>query len=210
MTRSPCSGTRTPPRHGTGRQSADRRRHRRRALGGTPDHRHRGGHPDADGADRHTAHGREDRPTVAAERHPGHRRAQQHFPGRLLHPADRCRRNAGRADLADLESPRGGPLRHRRRTSGDVHRRARPHCRVVRPVLDNTAGFFLPSAAGTVLDITGRYAIVNGSSPAKQYVGDLGVYTYRPILTRSVTAASVWGPACGRRVPGLVSSPPRT
>ncbi|MFB7439030.1 FG-GAP-like repeat-containing protein [Streptomyces mirabilis] len=59
--------------------------------------------------------------------------------------------------------------------------------------LDNTAGFFLPSAAGTVLDITGRYAIVNGSSPAKQYVGDLGVYTYRPILTRSVTAASVWG-----------------
>ncbi|MFD4524886.1 FG-GAP-like repeat-containing protein [Streptomyces sp. NPDC058470] len=63
--------------------------------------------------------------------------------------------------------------------------------------LDKTdeAGFFyLPSAAGTVLDITGRYAIVNGSSPAKQYVGDLGVYSdLQPILTRSVTAASVWG-----------------
>ncbi len=57
------------------------------------------------------------------------------------------------------------------------------------------AGFvYLPSTAGTVLDVTGRYAIVNGSSPAKQYVGDLGVYTdLQPILTRSVTAASVWG-----------------
>ncbi|MER5660024.1 FG-GAP-like repeat-containing protein [Streptomyces mirabilis] len=54
--------------------------------------------------------------------------------------------------------------------------------------------FYLPSAAGSVLDITGRYAIVNGTSPAKQYVGDLGVYTdLQPILTRSVTAASVWG-----------------
>ncbi|MFD9276535.1 FG-GAP-like repeat-containing protein [Streptomyces mirabilis] len=60
--------------------------------------------------------------------------------------------------------------------------------------LDDQAGFFLPSAGGTVLDITGRYAIVNGSSPAKQYVGDLGASTdLRPILTRSVTAASVWG-----------------
>ncbi|MFI6056728.1 FG-GAP-like repeat-containing protein [Streptomyces sp. NPDC051286] len=63
--------------------------------------------------------------------------------------------------------------------------------------LDKTdqAGFFyLPSASGTVLDVTGRYAIVNGSSPAKQYVGDLGVYTnLQPIVTRSVTAASVWG-----------------
>ncbi|MCI3274940.1 FG-GAP-like repeat-containing protein [Streptomyces cylindrosporus] len=60
--------------------------------------------------------------------------------------------------------------------------------------LDNQWGFFLPSASGTVLDITGRYAVVNGSSPAKQYVGDLGVYSdLQPILTRSVTAASVWG-----------------
>ncbi|MEH0580662.1 FG-GAP-like repeat-containing protein [Streptomyces sp. B21-108] len=59
----------------------------------------------------------------------------------------------------------------------------------------DTSGFFyLPSTAGSVLDITGRYAVVNGSSPARQYVGDLGVYTdLRPILTRAVTAASVWG-----------------
>ncbi|WP_327695625.1 FG-GAP-like repeat-containing protein [Streptomyces sp. NBC_00459] len=58
----------------------------------------------------------------------------------------------------------------------------------------DSAGFFFPSTAGTVLDATGRYAIVNGTSPAKQYVGDLGVYTdLKPILTRSVTAASVWG-----------------
>ncbi|MFE9677492.1 FG-GAP-like repeat-containing protein [Streptomyces sp. NPDC006259] len=60
--------------------------------------------------------------------------------------------------------------------------------------LDSQSGFYLPSASGTVLDITGRYAVVNGSSPAKQYIGDLGVYSdLQPVLTRSVTAASVWG-----------------
>lgn len=60
---------------------------------------------------------------------------------------------------------------------------------------DDPAGFFyLPSASGSILDVTGRYAIVNGSSPAQQYVGDLGVHTdLQPIVTRSVTAASVWG-----------------
>lgn len=58
----------------------------------------------------------------------------------------------------------------------------------------DSAGFFFPSTAGTVLDATGRYAIVNGTSPTRQYVGDLGVYAdLKPILTRSVTAASVWG-----------------
>ncbi|MGW7606447.1 FG-GAP-like repeat-containing protein [Streptomyces sp. NPDC054766] len=59
---------------------------------------------------------------------------------------------------------------------------------------DEAGFFYLPSASGTVLDVTGRYAIVNGSSPAKQYVGDLGVHSdLRPVVTRSVTAASVWG-----------------
>ncbi|MFF5500005.1 FG-GAP-like repeat-containing protein [Streptomyces aquilus] len=60
---------------------------------------------------------------------------------------------------------------------------------------NDAAGFFrMPSAAGSLLDVTGRYAIVNGSSPAKQYIGDLGVYSdLQPIVTRSVTAASVWG-----------------
>ncbi|MEH0424284.1 FG-GAP-like repeat-containing protein [Streptomyces sp. B21-083] len=59
---------------------------------------------------------------------------------------------------------------------------------------DDAGSFYLPSAAGTVLDAAGRYVVVNGSSPAKQYVGDLGVHTnLQPILTRSVTAASVWG-----------------
>ncbi|OQR59662.1 hypothetical protein B6E66_33765 [Streptomyces maremycinicus] len=59
---------------------------------------------------------------------------------------------------------------------------------------DPAGAFYLPSASGSVLDITGRYAVVNGSSPARQYVGDLAVYTdLRPIVTRSVTAASVWG-----------------
>ncbi|MEV7340649.1 FG-GAP-like repeat-containing protein [Streptomyces sp. NPDC093544] len=59
--------------------------------------------------------------------------------------------------------------------------------------LNNGAGFSVPSAAGTVLDVTGRYAIVNGTSPTKQYVGDLGSSYSPPIVTRSVTAASVWG-----------------
>ncbi|MEU0412344.1 FG-GAP-like repeat-containing protein [Streptomyces griseorubiginosus] len=59
---------------------------------------------------------------------------------------------------------------------------------------DQAGFFYLPSAAGSVLDVTGRYAIVNGSSPAKQYIGDLGVHSdLQPVVTRSVTAASVWG-----------------
>jgi hypothetical protein len=60
---------------------------------------------------------------------------------------------------------------------------------------NDSAGFFrVPSGNATVLDITGRYAVVNGANPAMQYVGDLGVYTdLMPIRTRPVTAASVWG-----------------
>ncbi len=64
----------------------------------------------------------------------------------------------------------------------------------VQSIDTDPVGFYLPSANGTVLDISGRYVIVNGTSPAKQYVGDLGVYSdLQPIVTRSVTAASVWG-----------------
>ncbi|MFD8422406.1 FG-GAP-like repeat-containing protein [Streptomyces sp. NPDC059466] len=59
---------------------------------------------------------------------------------------------------------------------------------------DEVGNFYLPSDYGTVLDVTGRYAIVNGSSPTKQYVGDLSVHgNLHPLVTRSVTAASVWG-----------------
>ncbi|MFF7543847.1 FG-GAP-like repeat-containing protein [Streptomyces canus] len=60
---------------------------------------------------------------------------------------------------------------------------------------NDAAGYFrVPSTSGSLLDVTGRYAVVNGSSPAKQYIGDLGVYSdLQPIVTRSVTAASVWG-----------------
>ncbi|MEV0090000.1 FG-GAP-like repeat-containing protein [Streptomyces sp. NPDC050738] len=59
----------------------------------------------------------------------------------------------------------------------------------------DTEGYFrTPSASGSALEVSGRYAIVNGASPTKQYIGDLGVYTdLEPILTRSVTAASIWG-----------------
>ncbi|MFI1394703.1 FG-GAP-like repeat-containing protein [Streptomyces sp. NPDC020681] len=60
---------------------------------------------------------------------------------------------------------------------------------------DDDAGYFrTPSQQVTVLDTTGRYAIVNGTDPVAQYVGDLGVYyDLKPIRTRPVTAASVWG-----------------
>jgi hypothetical protein len=69
-----------------------------------------------------------------------------------------------------------------------------PSGSLVQSIDSDPVGFYLPSAAGSVLDISGRYVIVNGTSPAKQYVGDLGVYTdLKPIVTRSVTAASVWG-----------------
>ncbi|MET7567774.1 FG-GAP-like repeat-containing protein [Streptomyces sp. NPDC005492] len=69
-----------------------------------------------------------------------------------------------------------------------------PSGSIVQSIDSDPVGFYLPSDSGTILDISGRYVIVNGSSPAKQYVGDLGVYTdLKPIVTRSVTAASVWG-----------------
>ena len=65
---------------------------------------------------------------------------------------------------------------------------------LVQSIDSDPVGFYLPSASGTVLDVSGRYAVVNGTSPTKQYVGDLGVYgDLKPIVTRSVTAASVWG-----------------
>ncbi|MFI1466744.1 FG-GAP-like repeat-containing protein [Streptomyces wuyuanensis] len=60
---------------------------------------------------------------------------------------------------------------------------------------DDEAGYFRThSRNANLLDITGRYAVVNGSDPAEQYVGDLGVRTdLEPIRTRTTSAASVWG-----------------
>ncbi|NEA50268.1 FG-GAP-like repeat-containing protein [Streptomyces sp. SID10815] len=60
--------------------------------------------------------------------------------------------------------------------------------------LSGDAVFYLPSATGSILDVTGRYAVVDGDSPARQYVGDLdGSSAGEPVVTRPVTAASVWG-----------------
>jgi hypothetical protein len=186
----------------TGRRSAGRGRRRLRALGGAQGRRHGGGRADADGGDRRTAGGRDDRPAVAAERQPGHRRGRQQPLPRLLTPGGSRRwarpTRRARSHLAHLERLRkDGPVLRRRRAHGGGSTPTPPPTpgSSVQSLDDtDSAGFFFPSAAGTVLDITGRYAIVNGSSPAKQYVGDLGVYSdLKPIVTRSVTAASVWG-----------------
>ncbi|MEV7282454.1 hypothetical protein [Streptomyces sp. NPDC093111] len=55
--------------------------------------------------------------------------------------------------------------------------------------------FRAPSATGTMVSVTGRYAVVNGLNPDRQYVGDVSddASSYDPIRTRPVTAASVWG-----------------
>ncbi|MFI1014715.1 FG-GAP repeat domain-containing protein [Streptomyces sp. NPDC020965] len=62
-------------------------------------------------------------------------------------------------------------------------------------VKDDPAGFFRTSGTGAQLtDISGRYALVNTTGPAKLQVGDLGVYQdLKPIRTKTAGAASVWG-----------------
>lgn len=202
VTRSPCSGTRTPrsprrptaacwsravPTPGTGR------------YGRSPT---QGGRADSVADDCRPSDDRQDRPAVAAERQPGHRGGRQQFHGRLLHPPSLDHRDvllAGHTNLADVGRLRkDGPLLHRRRARGDVHRRPHPQrARVTRRVDRQRR------RRGHLLQPLGRR---NRSRhhrplrdrqrllPAKQYVGDLGVYTdLKPILTRSVTAASVWG-----------------
>jgi hypothetical protein len=51
-----------------------------------------------------------------------------------------------------------------------------------------------PSTGGRIVDVTGRFAVYNGGSPAKQYIDDFGSYYSTDVAqTRSVEAASVWG-----------------
>jgi hypothetical protein len=79
----------------------------------------------------------------------------------------------------------------------------------VRKLGDAPTGFFrTPSTSGSLVDLTGRYAIVDGADPAKQYVGDLGVHQdLQPIRTRAITAASVWGTSLWSQTatPGVLS-----
>lgn len=44
----------------------------------------------------------------------------------------------------------------------------------------------------SVVEITGRYAVINGSNPVLQYIGDLGE-SPSIVVSRPVRAASVWG-----------------
>nr|WSW67940.1 FG-GAP-like repeat-containing protein [Streptomyces sp. NBC_00995] len=52
--------------------------------------------------------------------------------------------------------------------------------------------FRMNSGLGSMVDLTGRYVILNGVNPDLQYVGDLGGYDTDP-LSRPIRAASVWG-----------------
>ncbi|MET7860708.1 FG-GAP-like repeat-containing protein [Streptomyces sp. NPDC005318] len=52
--------------------------------------------------------------------------------------------------------------------------------------------FRMYSDLDSLVDLTGRYVIINGVNPVLQYVGDLGGYDTNP-LSRPVRAASVWG-----------------
>ncbi|MEV0747329.1 FG-GAP-like repeat-containing protein [Streptomyces sp. NPDC050273] len=57
---------------------------------------------------------------------------------------------------------------------------------------DDPRWFRMQSHLGSLVDLTGRYAVVNGTNPVLQHIGDLGGYDTEP-LPRPVGAASVWG-----------------
>lgn len=57
---------------------------------------------------------------------------------------------------------------------------------------DDPRWFRMNSGMGSLVDLTGRYVILNGVNPALQYIGDLGKYDTEP-LSRPIRAASVWG-----------------
>ncbi|WP_328888221.1 FG-GAP-like repeat-containing protein [Streptomyces sp. NBC_00316] len=58
--------------------------------------------------------------------------------------------------------------------------------------VDDPRWFRMNSGKGSLIDLTGRYVILNGTNPDLQYVGDLGGYDTHP-LSRPIRAASVWG-----------------
>lgn len=57
---------------------------------------------------------------------------------------------------------------------------------------DDPRWFRMNSGQGSVVDLTGRYVILNGVNPNLQWIGDLGAYDTDP-LSRPIRAASVWG-----------------
>ncbi|MFG2568852.1 FG-GAP-like repeat-containing protein [Streptomyces sp. NPDC048567] len=56
---------------------------------------------------------------------------------------------------------------------------------------DDPRWFRMNSHYGSLVDLTGRWVILNGTNPDLQYVGDLGAYDTKP-YSRTVRAASVW------------------
>ncbi|MFD7867929.1 FG-GAP-like repeat-containing protein [Streptomyces sp. NPDC059783] len=67
--------------------------------------------------------------------------------------------------------------------------------------------FRMSSGQGKLIDLTGRYAVLNGVNPDLQYIGDLGAYDTmplsRPIRTASVWATKVWS---ATPTPGVVTA----
>ncbi|MQY15809.1 hypothetical protein SRB5_60000 [Streptomyces sp. RB5] len=64
----------------------------------------------------------------------------------------------------------------------------------VSAVPQGNGGFYISSTQGEVIDATGRFAVVNGTDPARQYVGDLDDGTVYATIERAITPASIWGP----------------
>ncbi|WP_073756746.1 FG-GAP repeat domain-containing protein [Streptomyces sp. CB03234] len=58
-----------------------------------------------------------------------------------------------------------------------------------------TAGYQAPATKARLVEITGRYAVVNGTDTGKQYIGDLSptVYGRNTLRTQAITATTVWG-----------------
>ncbi|MEU1467326.1 FG-GAP-like repeat-containing protein [Streptomyces sp. NPDC005761] len=57
---------------------------------------------------------------------------------------------------------------------------------------DDRRSFRMGADLDSMVEVTGRYAVINGTNPALQYVGDLGE-SPSVIVSRPIRAASVWG-----------------
>ncbi|GAA4887881.1 hypothetical protein ACFPM3_18095 [Streptomyces coeruleoprunus] len=59
---------------------------------------------------------------------------------------------------------------------------------------DPTVLFNVPTMKSQLTEVTGRYAVVNGTNTGQQYIGDLDARgTQLPIRTQAITPTTVWG-----------------
>ncbi|MEV7400083.1 FG-GAP-like repeat-containing protein [Streptomyces sp. NPDC091267] len=67
--------------------------------------------------------------------------------------------------------------------------------------------FRMDAEMGSLVDLTGRYVILNGTGPDMQFVGDLGAYDTHP-FSRTIRGASVWDDTVwsSTKTPGVLTA----